>query len=223
MTEGDVVALRATVKKPKRAKRIFLQRWDVPLYFGNPSWENVRSVKVRKRTTTLPEVATSLNTVRYRIVVTRKHGKPLKSAPVNITVWRWIPLQRFATYSSTTGAVFGQTNINGARYKTWGAATWSNAGSWESRFTPGRNCKAFAGVLGVDDQSEDGSSGTVALTADDVSIYQSPALMPGMSMRIQMPLALPYRFGLRATDTSPDGVDAFPVIGDPALLCTGIA
>lgn len=221
--EGDVVALRATVKKPKQAKRIYLQRWDVPLYIGNPSWENVRSVKVRKRTTTLHEVATSLNTARYRVVVTRKHGKPLKSAPVNVTVWRWIPLQKFAPYSSTSGAVFSEANINGARYKTWGAATWSAAGSWESRFTPGRNCKAFAGVLGVNDQSDDGSSGTIALTADEVSIYQSPALTPGMSMKIQVPLALPYRFGLRATDTSPDGVDAYPVVGDPALLCTGIA
>jgi hypothetical protein len=221
--EGDVVALRAVVKKPKQAKRIFLQRWDVPPYFGNPSWENVRSVKVRKRTTTLHEVATSLDTARYRVVVTRKQGKPLRSAPVNITVWRWIPLQKFATYSSTSGAVFGQANINGVRYKTWGAATYSNAGSWTSGFTPGRNCKAFAGVLGVDDQSDDGSSGTIALLADDVSIYQSPALTPGMSMKTQVPLALPYRFGLRATDTSPDAVDAYPVVGDPALLCTGIA
>lgn len=221
--EGDVVALRATVKKPKQAKRVILQRWDVPLYFGNPSWENVRSVKVRKRTTTFHDVATSLNTARYRVVVTRKHGKPLKSAPVNITVWRWIPLQKFATYSSTSGATFGQANINGVRYKTWGAATYSNAGSWTSGFTPGRNCKAFAGVLGVDDQSDDGSSGTIALLADDVSIYQSPALTPGMSLKIQVPLALPYRFGLRATDTSPDPVDAYPVVGDPALLCTGIA
>lgn len=80
----------------------------------------------------------------------------------------------------------------------------------------------MAGILGVDDQSDDGSSGAIAITADDVSIYESPALTPGMSVKIQVPLALPYRFGLRATDTSPDGVDAYPVIGDPALLCTGI-
>lgn len=116
--EGDVVALRATVKQPKQAKRIFLQRWDVPLYFGNPSWENVRSVKVRKRTTTFQDVATSLNTARYRVVVTRKQGKPLKSAPVNIAVWRWIPLRTFPTYYRTSGAGFGEANVNGARYKT---------------------------------------------------------------------------------------------------------
>lgn len=220
--EGDVLSLRATVKKPKQARRITLQRWEVPLYFGNPSWKDVRTVKVRKRTTTLHDVATSLNTARYRVVVTRKQGKPLKSVPVNVAVWRWIPLRNISSYSSTSGAVFSEANVNGSRYKTWGAAWYSSAEFWAAGFTPGRNCKAFAGVLGVDDQSDDGSSGTIAITADDVSIYASPALTPGMSMKIQVPLALPYRFGLRATDTSPDGVEAFPVIGDPTLLCTGI-
>ncbi|MBM0123427.1 hypothetical protein [Pimelobacter simplex] len=221
--EGETLTIRAKISKPKQARRITLQRWDVPLYFGSGSWKDVRSVKVRKRTTTFHEVATSLNTARYRVVVRRHQGKPLTSRPVSVTVWRWIPLRSISSYSSTSGAVFSEASINGARYKTWGAASYSGAGAWEARFTPGRNCKAFSGVLGVDDVSDDGSSGTIALTADDAPVYQSSALTPGMSTKIQVPLSLPYRLGFRATDTSPDGLDAFPVIGDPALLCTGIS
>lgn len=221
--EGDVLTLRAKVRKPKEAKRITLQRWEVPVYFGNPSWKDVRSVKARKQTTTFREVATSLNTARYRVVVRRHHGKPLKSRPASVTVWRWVPLRNISSYSATSGAIFGETNLNGARYKSWGAAYYSTVGAWETRFTPGRNCRAFAGVLGVADSSADGSSARIALTAEDAQIYQSPTLTPGMDVRIQVPLALPYRFGIQATDTSPDGVNSFPAIGDPALLCTGIS
>jgi len=42
------------------------------------------------------------------------------------------------------------------------AALHSHVGSWEARFTPGRHCKALRGTVGLDDDSDDGSSGTIA-------------------------------------------------------------
>ena len=53
-------------------------------------------------------------------------------------------------------------------------------------------------------------------------VYESPQLTPGMDLRIEQPLAAPYRLGLQWLDTSPDGVDGWPGIAEPALLCTGI-
>jgi hypothetical protein len=76
--------------------------------------------------------------------------------------------------------------------------------------------------LGIADISEDGSSGSIAFTADDVSVYESPVLTPGMDVPVNVRLSAPYRFGVQAANTSPEGVKAWPVIGDPALLCTGV-
>ncbi|TNM38452.1 hypothetical protein FHP29_14475 [Nocardioides albidus] len=194
----------------------------MPLYV-NASWEDVRSLKVRKRKTVFHEVVTDLNNARYRVVVGRRAGKAVKSKPVSVTVWRWIPLRSISSYLSTSGAVFGETNLNGSRYKAWGAASYSHAGVWESRFTPGRRCRAFSGVLGLADSSPEGSSAVIHINADDVPVYDSPALTPGMDVRVQLPLPSPYRIGIEAVDTSPGDIDSFPSIGDPALLCTGVS
>jgi hypothetical protein len=138
-------------------------------------------------------------------------------------------LSEYDPHYETGGAIFGTTTINGKAYTGWGAASFSHVGAWESRFTPGRHCTTFRGVLGLGDISADGSSGTIAFTADDTDIYQSPVLTPGMAVPVAIPLtAKPYRFGIRLTDTTPgattgrDAFEAWPVIGEPALRCTGV-
>jgi hypothetical protein len=167
-------------------------------------------------------VAIGPNRERFRARVTYAVGKPAVSKPVRVIVWRWIPLSDYAPYYSTSGAQFGEATLNGRRYKAWGASAFSSARSWEARFTPGRHCKAFRGVLAVADISEDGSSGTIAFTADDVPVYSSPVLTPGMDVSVNVRLSAPYRFGIQAANTSAEGVKSWPVIGDPALLCTGV-
>ncbi len=82
--------------------------------------------------------------------------------------------------------------------------------------------------MGLDDDSDDGSSGTVALTADGIPIYQSRSLTPGMALPVTIPIANPYRLALQLTDTTPGGsdghdpIEAYPSIGDPTLRCTGV-
>jgi hypothetical protein len=194
----------------------------VPLY-GDASWEAVRSVKVGGRSRVVfKRIATGLNQERFRATVTYITGKPVTSRPVSVKVWRWIPLSEYTPYYETSGASFGEAMLNGTRYKAWGAASYSHVGAWESRFTPGRHCMAFRGVLGVADISGDGSSGSIRFTADDVMVYESPTLTPGMDVPVEVALASPYRFGLQAFDTSPEGVESWPVIGEPAFLCTGV-
>ena len=143
------------------------------------------------------------------------------SKPISVTVWRWIPLRDYEPYYSAGYPAFGQVSLNGRRYDGWGAR-YVHAGSWEARFTPGRHCNAFRGVLGLSDNSDDGSSGTIGFTADDSLIYGSPPLTPGMEFPVEVPLAKPYRFGIQLADTSPDKIESWPVIGDPAFLCTGV-
>lgn len=220
--EGDRFALAARIASPGKARRVTLQQRYVPAY-GDPYWEPVRSVKVLGRSVVkFKRVASALNKERFRASVTYRTGKPVTSKPVAVKVWRWVSLWEYDPYYSTSGAIFGETTLNGQRYRGWGAATYSDARSWEARFTPGRNCSAFRGVLGVADISTDGSSGAITFTADDVTVYESQVLTPGMEVRVEVPLASPYRFGIRTANTSPEGARSWPVIGDPAFLCNGV-
>jgi hypothetical protein len=230
--EGDRLNLTATVRSPNVATRATLQKWTMPLYSGTASWQTLKTVKVNGRSKVpFKTVASDENTERYRVSVTyRSAAEPATSRAVNITVWRWIPLKEYAPYyeAQPYAAVFGTTTIAGQAYSGWGAASYSHTGTWESRFTPGRNCKAFKAVLGVADTSGDGSSGAITFTADDAQVYASPALTPGTSVPVTVDMARPYRFGIQLFDTTPggttghDALESWPVLGEPALLCTGV-
>jgi len=233
VTEGDRYSLTARIKSARRASKVALQKLDPPAYsFQDPQWVTVGTTKVRNRSkVTFQAVAVETNVEHHRVVVTYPKTKPIVSQRVSVTVWRWIPLSDYDPYyeAEPYAAIFGTTTINGRAYRGWGAATYSHTGTWESRFTPGRHCTAFRGILGVGDISADGSTATIAFTADDTAIYESPALTPGMSLPLVLPLAAkPYRFGIQLTDTTPgsttgrDEVEAWPVIGEPAFRCTGV-
>lgn len=219
--EGDRFTLTATIRSPRKATRVTLEQWYVPPYFGTPRWETAKSLRVRgKKKVKFRTVATNIE--RYRVAVAYQETTKLAvSQPVGVTVWRWIPLSKYAPYYETHGIIFGQTSINGHAYAGIGAAYYSHAGAWEARFTPGRRCKAFRGVIGLDDISDDGSSGTVTLTGDDAPVYSSPVLTPGMAVPVTVPLDDPYRFGVQLFDTSPEDTESWPAIGEPALLCHG--
>lgn len=230
ITEGDPYRLSAAIKAGRHAIKVTLQKYQPPLYVGDDAdWVPVKTTNVRSRSDVrFKRVATDMNMERYRVVVTYRKAKPSISKPVNVTVWRWVPLSDYDPYYTTGGTGFGTTTINGQAYRGWGVWSFSRTGSWESRFTPGRRCNTFQGVLGVADISADGSSGTINLTADDITIYESPSLTPGMEVPVTVSLASSYRFGIQLTDTSPSGttgrddIESWPVIGDPAFLCTGV-
>lgn len=147
------------------------------------------------------------------------------SRPTKLTVWRWIELEEFTPYFETSSIIgYGQDVMNGDAYASWGLPyTISTPRAWESRVTPGRNCTEFRAVLGLSDRSDDSSSGVISFTSDDATIYQSPPLSPGTTMSVALDLASPYRFGMAATNTSADNVRAYPLVGNGAFYCTGIA
>ncbi len=227
--EGDRFTVTATIAVPKRARRVVLQKWYVPTYYGTPSWQTVKTLKVRgHRKINFNRTAIEENRERYRLLVNyRGFKKPVASRAIGVTVWRWIPLSEYAPYYEVGGAIFGTASVNGRVYEGWGAAYSSHTGSWEGRFTPGRHCKSFKAVLGVADISADDSSATIAFTTDDAPIYTSPSLTPGKSLPIILKLKKPYRFGIQLRDTTPggttgrDATESWPFLADPAFLCTG--
>lgn len=220
VNEGDRLTVRVKVKSPKRARRVILQRWNVPLYYGSPTWKDVSSAKARgRRNVNFTRVTVGPDSERYRARVLYKKAKPARSAAKQVKVWRWISLRSFTAYYSTVGAAFTQQSLNGREYSTWGG--WFGAyRSWEAKFTPGRNCKGFRGIVALADHSDDGAVGAVVLSADDEVIYQSPVLTPGMQATMEVAMTTPYRIWLQALNTSDEGVRAYPNIGDPALLCS---
>jgi hypothetical protein len=222
VNEGDRATVRVKVPKARTARRVTLQvRGDGS--FGAPALVKVKTSKAAK-TTVFTVTVTATNTAQYRALVSYKGvKKPVKSNVAKVTVWRWVPLGGFDAYFDTGGTSFSTVNLAGETYfPTWYGSGGLGAGAWEERFTLGRHCKAFKGVAGVGDDSDDGSSGTVTLAADDVAVWQSPVLTPGMTVPFEIALAAPYRFAVSAADTSPTYTDAHVAIGHPELLCTGV-
>lgn len=223
MEEGRRFTVTARIQSPRRATTLTWQRWDIPVYYGTPSWKPLRTVKVRgRRTIPLKRVARGRNTERYRVVVKYKKARKVTSKPAAAKVWHWVPLDDISSYYSTSLTGFSQRDVNGRSYRVWGPQYNVRASSWEMRFTPGRNCKEFRGLLGLVDSSDDGSSGAISFTIEDKDVYTSPTLVPGMTAPLTLKLARPYRFGLIATNTSADGLSAWPVVADPRLLCHGL-
>ena len=96
--------------------------------------------------------------------------------------------------------------------------------SYESRYTVGRHCKAIRGVAGVSDKSADRSSAVVSVVADETTtVFTSGTLSPGMAEQFEVDLAKPYRLSIQAQRTSPADQAAYPAIGSPELLCTGLS
>lgn len=229
--EGDRLTVKATVGSQKQAMRATLYEWTVPAYFGTASWEPVKSVSVRGRgKVKFKAVAGAADSERFRVGVTYRAAKEVFSKPVSVKVWRWVPLSDISTYYSSSSLFlsFTTVSINGLAQKAWGPVTYGQDRSWEQRFTPGRRCKSFRALLGLSDLSGDGTSGVIKLTADDQVIYESPALAPGMTVPVAVPLSLPYRFGLQSFDTTPlaptdqKAVRGWPMVGEPELLCSGV-
>ncbi|NPD04621.1 hypothetical protein HN031_07975 [Nocardioides sp. zg-1308] len=221
VTEGDSLTLRVKVPTSKDAKKVVLEerRDDV---FGDPTWDRIDGTRAKARLAFATTV-TAQNEATYRVTVTyRGREKPVASRPVTVTVWRWIALQEFEPYLQSSTATYTEADINGTSYAVWGGYG-STARSWEARVTPGRNCTKFRAVLGLSDGSDDGSSGVVSFTSDEATtVYQSPSLVPGMTVPVALDLAAPYRFGMSATNTSADKVRSYPMVADGAFYCTGI-
>ncbi len=205
-----------------RSVQLFKETTDL---WGGVSWTAVKKRRVAGRSSLqFTVVATDHNAERYRASVAYATGKPVTSRAARVTVWRWVRLGSFASYYSTPGtssAEYSSFAMNGAQYKGWhGYGTYP---TWESRHTPGRHCRAFRGDFGVTDSSADGSSAEITLVADETTIaWTSSRLTPGMVEQAEIALAMPYRISVQARNTSPDGVRAYPAIGHPELLCTGI-
>lgn len=222
LVEGDRLIVKVKVGRTQEAKRILLQRFTTDI-FGNTSWETVKKAKVAgKKRHTFGAVAGEGDTERYRARVLYADAKPAMSKPASATVWHWSALTDMPDYYKTVGIFESASGpINGVQYN--GVFTYgSSYSSWEIRYTLGRHCRALRGVLGVGDNSADGSSAVISLVQDEThAILTSATLTPGMDQRFQVDLALPYRLSVQMQETSPADEAAYPAIGTPELLCTG--
>lgn len=220
--EGDRYEVTVKVPRAATAVRARLQRWTKDV-LGNAAWVTVAVRKVRgKARQAFRAVAGEADSDRYRARVEYATGKPVMSTPDSVTVWHWVSMMEFDAYSSSNGVVsspYAQFVMNGTAYP----GGWYTSGSWPSwdlRFTPGRHCRAFRGVVGVTDRSADGSAGAFQLVADDAPVYASPVLSPGTTHPFEVELATPYRLYLQAQRLSTQA--AYPAVGYPELLCTGL-
>lgn len=220
VTQGARFTVTVRVGSPTQAKTVQIEARTQDIY-GNTTWTVLKSQKVRATAKhTFKLLATGVDTQRYRARATYRTGKPVIDA-FSVTVWQWTDLHRVSSYYSTAGVAanaYSQLAMNGDQYIGW--YTYGSYGMWETRYTPGRSCKAFRGILGVTDASADGSSAEFTLLTDESSVvYTSSSLVPGMVETMQIPIANPYRFSIQARNTSPGGLRGYPAIGNPQFLC----
>jgi hypothetical protein len=224
-TLGNRVAITVKVASPAQARTVQLQTLTKDIY-GNLSWSKVGAQHVNGVAKhTFKPVLNQANRQRFRAVAAYKSGRPVASKAVGVTVWSWTPLSKIPAYYATNG-------INGYEYSNFAMAgnqylgwfTYGSYGMWEERYTTGRHCKALRGDLGVTDNSADGSTAqfTVANIDTGATLYQSPSLSPGAVTKVTLALPMPYRISIQARNTSTNGQVAYPAIGVPELLCTGL-
>lgn len=225
LVEGDRFTVEVKVRRTTGAQRLLLQQLVTDIY-GGRGWVTVSKAKVGGKTRhSFRAVAGKDDAQKYRARVLYAGSKPAVSKPVTTTVWHWTSMMEFTAYDYSHGIssnAYNQFAMNGTEYH----GGWFTTGtylSWDLRFTPGRHCKAFRGVAGLTDASADGASGALQLVADETStVYASPTLTPGMTTPISVTLAVPYRLFIQAQRTSPAERAAYPAIGNPELLCTGL-
>jgi hypothetical protein len=214
---------KLTVRVGSRSiRRLEVQRQTTSI-FGDKEWERVRLIRnPRPSAIRVGAVAGEADTDRFRVVATTDAGKSIRTKPAAVSVWHWFDIDGFNSYYSTAGvrdSGLFQFGMNGNQYRGWHAE--GGYDMWEARYTPGRNCVALRGAFGVTDDSADGSSAQITITADDKPVYNSPTLTPGMEKRVTVPLNKPYRLGIQARDTSTEELWSEPAIGDAQLLCRG--
>ncbi len=222
VVEGDRFTVEVKVAQTDGAKVVQLEQQV--LVHDNVTWQTVGKSKARsKKKYQFQAAGGELDTAMFRAKVSYREGKPAKSAPTGAIVWHWLKLGAFEPYANTSGvndSGISPFTLNGLSVYGW--FTTGSFKSWESRFTLGRHCQAIRGIAGVRDESADGSSAVVRLLADDVPVYTSPSLTPGTSQPFQVALALPFRLTIQAQNTSSASRTAYPALGAPELLCTGL-
>ena len=222
--EGQRVGITVKVASPRQAKIVRIETRGEDI-FGNPEWSTLKRAMVRGRSKVrLPVVVTGLNTQVFRAVAVYKDRKAAASKPFTVTVWRWIDLHDFDDYYSTTGAYASEYStfpMNGHRYLGW--QTYGDYGAWETRYTLGRHCRRMQGVFGVHDASADGSAAEISILTDDEPLFESTTLSPGSVQVVSKAMPLAYRISILAHTTSEDPSNlAYPAIGTPQFLCTGL-
>jgi hypothetical protein len=224
LVEGDRFDVTVHISRTHDARRVLLQRWTADFPGAARRWETVDQAKVRGRKRTFSMLAGTDDQERFRARVLYADGKPAMSKPASSAVWHWVDLTEFDRYYSSGGIYpfAGDVSINGTVYRSlW---TYTDRDSSEVRLTTGRNCRSVRGVFGVSDKSADGSSAVIRLVSDEsTTVVTSTTLTPGMSQPFQVDLPLPYRLAIQMQKTSPAGQAAYPAIGDPELLCTGLS
>jgi hypothetical protein len=225
VTEGDRYEVTVKLSGPVRgARQLLVQRLTKDAVWGTTNWETVRKTKVRgKKKFVVGAVAGEADTDAYRARLLFTDRKAVASRLGRTTVWHWYALTGFAEYDDSYGTLSGSGfAMNGLQRKGW--STYSSYPSYQTGWTLGRHCRALRGEVGVTDSSKPGTSAALQVVADETTtVFSSGPLTPGMTQPVQVDLATPYRLQLRAQDTSPDKLQAYPAFGSPEVLCTGVS
>ena len=211
VVEGERFKVRVRLTRTAEAKRITLERQYVDV-FDDKSWETVKSVAAEAQAMhVFKTIADESSTGRFRARVTYRDGnrsRPSPLAPRCGVGRRSTPSARTTARPACGPPEPRSFAMNGTEYKGW--TTYATAPTWEERFTVGRHCKELRGDFGVEDDSDDGTSAITAIVADDVPVFTSGSLTPGMVQRASINLDRPYRLAIRATNTSPSDLEVFP-------------
>lgn len=213
---GNKVVLTGTITPQAVGQKVILQK----RYSKKKPWSNVRTGKVATDGTyRLKDKPTSTKRHWYRVVKpasqTRSRGE---SKAVKVTVSKWMHLTDLEE-GDAENVWEDAVTINGTHYSRSlyfyrGA---SSPGFIEYNIS--RKCSLLQGIYGLDDSSDTGSTGKVAVLADGALIYEGNFGV-GQSEDVTIGTSGSFRLRFEFDYTSPDD-GAQPAVGNPKVLCEG--
>jgi hypothetical protein len=229
--EGARFAVAVSVPTPRRATRVQLQFRDQHDYDfqSTLTWTNKATMRTKGRSQVVFHLrADQAHQAWFRAVVSyRGSTRSVTSAGVRVNYQHWFPLSSFSRYYSAGSSVDWMSfAMAGSAWNGW----YANGPAGEARYTLGSGCVRMRAAAGVTDASSDGATAlitlaTIAPGGAVTTLYNSPDLIAGQTVSIDLTLAKPYRFSITGQDTTPAVTDespqprAFAALGDAQFLC----
>ena len=212
---NSVVKIRAKVFPAAPGAEVTLQ----VKYEDRKSWKTIDRGRLSNAGKVIfKDKVGSVRERRYRVVkpADAGHGAGQGTAP-RVTVFGWRDLTSLSPATFNTMSEVDTSNINGVAYPQ-SLRAYLNYHSPSSALTDynlNRDCKAFRGVVGLDDTSPEAATATIRLSTDGIQRYSGSFALT-QAAPVTFDVTQVFRLSLSATSNG----SAVAAVGHPQVLCS---
>ena len=210
---NSFVKIRANVFPAAPGAEVTLQ----VKYEDRKSWKTIDRGRLSSAgRVTFKDKVGSVRERRYRVVkpADAGHGAGHGAAP-RVKVFGWRDLTSLSPATSSTFFEESSSTINGVAYPSSLRGHLSYYPSPMTDYNLNRDCKAFRGVVGLDDNSPAAATATIRVSTDGTQRYSGSFALT-QAAPLAFDITQVFRLSVSATGTG-NGVAA---VGHPQVLCS---